>query len=370
MLKKELTQVLRDKRTRILLIGPPLLQTLIFGYAATLEIKHVPTAIIDYDNTQVSRDLVSRFEQSRYFDVRAKVADRAQLVPMIDRSEVLAAIQINSGFAEDIRKGQTAKVQVVVDSSNSNTALVALGYINQVAARMARDYQMRSIELTAPGQKQSLPQIALETRPWFNPDLSAPWFFVPGVIGNITMIVVLMLTAFAVVREREIGTLEQIMVTPISRFEFIVGKTVPFFLVGFMNITMISLVGTLWFQVPLRGSLSVLALGASLFLLSALGVGLLISTICSTQQQAMISGFFFVMPAIVLSGFGSPISSMPQWLQYVTYINPLRYFMVILRSVYLKGVGLDVLWPQMLALLVLSTVILGTAVLRFSKSLD
>lgn len=370
MLKKELIQVLRDKRARILLVGPPLIQTLIFGYAATLEIKHVPVAIIDYENTQVSRDLISRFEHSRYFDVRAHLADRRDLGPMIDRSEVLGAIQINAGFTEQLRKGETAKMQVIVDSTNSNTALVAIGYINQIASRFALDYQNERIETINPSLMKQVPRIELERRPWYNPDLSSPWFFVPGVIGNITMVVVMLLTAFAVVREREIGTLEQIMVTPITRFEFIVGKTVPFFLLGVLNITLISLMGTLWFGVPLRGSIGVLSLGAALYLVCALGVGLLISTASSTQQQAMISGFFFIMPAIIFSGFGSPIASMPDWLQYLTYINPLRYFLVILRSVYLKGVGLDVLWPQMVALGVLGTVILAAAMLRFRKSLD
>jgi ABC-2 type transport system permease protein len=184
------------------------------------------------------------------------------------------------------------------------------------------------------------------------------------------LVIVLLLTAFAIVREREIGTLEQIMVTPISQVEFVLGKTIPFFLIGLIDAVLITAVGTLWFQVPLRGSLLVLAAGTVLFLLCCLGIGLLISTMCSTQQQAMVSAFFFLMPAIIFSGFSSPIASMPQWLQTISYIDPLRYFLVILRSVYLKGTGFDVLWPQMAALATLSVVILGTAVLRFSKSLD
>lgn len=370
LFKKELTQVLRDKRARRLLIVPPLVQTLIFGYAATMEIRNVPVAIIDYEHTQLSRDFAARFAHSPYFVVRSYLDDRRELGPMIDRGDVLGAIQINAGFTENVRKGQTAKVQVIMDSSNSNTAMVAIGYINQVASGFARDYQIERIDALSPALRGRMPQVVLERRPWYNPDLSSRWFFVPGVLGNITMIVVVMLTAFAIVREREIGTLEQIMVTPVTSFEFIVGKTVPFFLLGAINITLIAVIGTLWFGVPLRGSIGVLALGAALFLLCTLGVGLLISTISSTQQQAMIAGFFFTMPAIIFSGFGSPIASMPQWLQYITYINPLRYFMVILRSVYLKGVGLDVLWPQMAALAGLGTLILATAMLRFHKSLD
>ncbi|HEX8926255.1 MAG TPA: ABC transporter permease [Terriglobales bacterium] len=370
MLRKELIQVLRDPRSRILLIGPPLLQTLIFGYAATLDIRHVPIAVVDYENTQESRDLISRFANSRYFDVRAHLASHNDIQPIIDRGEVLAVVQINSGFTEDLRKGQTAQVQAIVDSSNSNTALVSIGYINQVAASFGAEYQRQRMNALSPELASMVPTIALHTRPWYNPDLSSTWFFVPGVIGNILLVVVLMLTAFAVVREREIGTLEQIMVTPITRFEFIAGKTIPFFLVGLLNLTLISLTGILWFRVPLRGSIFVLFTGSVIFLLCSLGIGLLISTISKTQQQAMITGFFFIMPAIVLSGFGSPIASMPRWLQYATLVDPLRYYMVILRSVYLKGVGFSVLWPQMASMLVLGAAIFGIAVLRFSKSLD
>jgi ABC-2 type transport system permease protein len=188
MLRKELLQVIRDKRARVLLIVPPLIQTLIFGYAATLEIKHVPIAVIDYENTQVSRDLLSRFASSRYFDVRRHLSSRDELGSMIDRGEVLGAIQINAGFTEELRKGQTAKVQVIVDSSNSNTALVAIGYINQVASRFALDYQNERIEKISPALRDRMPQIVLERCPWYNPDLSSSWFFVPGVIGNITMV--------------------------------------------------------------------------------------------------------------------------------------------------------------------------------------
>jgi ABC-2 type transport system permease protein len=370
MLRKELIQVLRDPRMRFLLIVPPLVQTLIFGYAANLDVQHVPIAIVDYENTQESRDLVSRFANSRYFDVRAHLANRTDIQTLIDRGDVLAAVQINSGFTEDLRKGQTARVQAIVDSSNSNTALVSIGYINQVAASFAAEYQRQRLNSLSPDLAILVPTVTLHTRPWYNPDLRSSWFFVPGVIGNILMVVVLMLTAFAVVREREIGTLEQIMVTPISRFEFIVGKTVPFFLVGLLDVTLISLTGILWFRVPMNGSVLVLLGGTVLFLFCALGIGLLISTVSRTQQQALITGFFFIMPAIVLSGFGSPIASMPRWLQYATLADPLRYYMIILRSVYLKGVGFDVLWPQMAALLVLGTTIFSIAVLRFSKSLD
>jgi ABC-2 type transport system permease protein len=215
-----------------------------------------------------------------------------------------------------------------------------------------------------------VPSVQLESRPWYNPDLRSRWFFVPGIVGSLTLVLVTTLTAFAVVREREVGTLEQIMVTPIRPFEFILGKTVPFFLIGLLDVTLIAVIGTLWFQVPFRGEIMVLCAGALLFLLCMLGVGLLISTMSSTQQQAMVTSFFFIMPAVTFSGFGFPISTMPQWLQYLTYLSPLRYFLVVLRGTYLKGVGFNILWPQMLAMAFLGTVLLTSAVLRFHKALD
>ncbi|HEU4686361.1 MAG TPA: ABC transporter permease [Nitrospira sp.] len=370
MLIKEFIQVFRDKRTRFLLFGPPVVQMLVFGYAATLEIRHIPTAVLDYDQSQLSRDLISRFTASPYFDVRARLTERRQIGDLIDRNEAAVALQINAGFAQDLRKGRTARLQVIVDSSNSNTALIAVGYINQIAARFAQEYQRERLLHESPFLQAQIPSLVLERRPWFNTDLDSQWFFVPGVIGNLILVMVVSLTAFAVVREREIGTLEQIMVTPIGRVEFILGKTVPFFLIGLLDTVLVSVVGTLWFGVPFRGSIAVLALGAVLFILCMLGVGLFISTISMTQQQAMVSGFFFNMPAITFSGFGTPISSMPEAMQWLTYLNPLRYFLEVLRAVYLKGVGLEVLWPHMAAMAGLSVVMLTTSVVRFRKSLD
>lgn len=370
MLIKEFIQVFRDKRSRFLLFGPPVIQMLVFGYAATLEIRHIPTAVLDFDNSQVSRDLLSRFTASPYFDVRARLKDRAQIGELIDRGDVTVALQIQAGFAQDLRKGETARLQVIVDSSNSNTALIAVGYINQIAARFAQEYQRERLLRTSPLAQAQLPLTRLEGRPWFNTDLDSQWFFVPGVIGNLILIMVVSLTAFAVVREREIGTLEQIMVTPVGRLEFILGKTVPFFLIGLLDTTLISLIGTLWFGVPLRGSIGVLAMGAVLFILCMLGIGLFLSTISRTQQQAMVAGFFFNMPAIIFSGFGTPISSMPEFLQRLTYLDPLRYFLDVLRGVYLKGVGMDVLWPQMTAMGILGCIMLSISVARFRKSLD
>ena len=370
MLIKEFIQVFRDKRTRFVLFGPPIIQMLVFGYAATFEIHHVPTVVLDLDHSQESRELISRFSSSPYFDVQRQLTHYYQIGDLIDQGKATVGLEINAGFAQNLRKGQTAPLQVIVDATNSNTALIASGYITQIALGFAQDYQRDRIYRISPQMIEKMPSVQLEQRPWYNPDLRSRWFFVPGIIGSLTLVLVVTLTAFAVVREREIGTLEQIMVTPIRPAEFILSKTLPFFLIGLFDVSLIATVGTLWFQVPFRGQIVVLFAGAILFLLCMLGVGLLISTVSSTQQQAMVTAFFFIMPAITFSGFGFPISTMPQWLQYLTYLSPLRYFLVVLRGTYLKGVGVEILWPQMLAMAALGISLLSLAVLRFHKALD
>jgi ABC-2 type transport system permease protein len=370
MLRKEFIQTLRDPHTRFLLIGPPVIQMLVFGYAATLEVKHVELAVLDLDNTQESRELVSHFSASRYFEIKRHAARRDELREGIDRGDFLLALEIHSGFAQRLRNGQGASVQVLVDASNSNTALVALGYFSQIGSQFARDYESDRLRRSAPQLASFLPQVELETRPWFNEGLDSQWYFVPGVIGNVMLIMVMMLTAFAVVREREIGTLEQVMVTPIRRWEFILGKTLPFLLIGSFDATLISLFGTFWFGVPFRGNVAVLALGLTAYLLAALGLGLYLSTISATQQQAMIASFFFIMPMITLSGFGNPISSMPAFFQKLSPINPMTHIMVVLRGVYLKGVGLEILWPHIAAMAGLAAILLSVSVLRFHKSLE
>ncbi len=370
LLKKEFIQTLRDPHTRFLLFGPPIIQMLVFGYAATMEIRHVPMAVLDLDRTQTSRDLVERFVGSRYFDVKKPAGRREDLRDGIDRGDVLVALQIDAGFAGHLQDGHTASVQALVDSSNSNTALVALGYMNQIGARFAEDYARDRMARVTPQALPSMPQVNLETRTWFNEGLESRWYFVPGVIGNLMMMMVMTLTAFAVVREREIGTLEQLMVTPVRRWEFIVSKTVPFFLVGLFDAALITAIGTFWFGVPFRGSVLVLGTGVVVFLFAALGLGLFLSTISTTQQQARNSAFFFTMPMTTLSGFGTPISSMPKVFQQLSYVNPLRHIVALLRSVYLKGVGLDVLWRELLPMAVFAALMLSVSIIRFRKSVE
>jgi ABC-2 type transport system permease protein len=370
MLIKELIQVVRDKRTRFILIGPPIIQMLVFGYAATFEIHNVSTVVVDMDHSQESRELVSRFTSSPYFSVQSQLSDASQAHELIDQGKATLALEIDAGFAQKLRSGQTAPLQVIVDATNSNTALIASAYVSQIALGFAQQTQQEQINRIAPQLIEQIPSVQLEQRPWYNPDLRSRWFFVPGVIGSLTTLLVITLTSFAVVREREIGTLEQIMVTPIRPVEFILGKTLPFFLIGLFDALLIGVVGTFWFQIPFRGHISVLLTGAVLFLICMLGMALLISTVSATQQQAMVTAFFVIMPTITFSGFGFPISAMPHWMQLASYAIPLRYFLVVLRGTYLKGVGFDILWPQMAAMAGIGLLGMVVAISRFHKALD
>jgi ABC-2 type transport system permease protein len=365
---KEFIELWRDKWGRFRLIVPPVLQMLVFGYAATFEIFGVNMAVLDFDHTQESRELVSRFTMSPYFHLAETAGRTTDIARAIDSGDIPVALVIHAGFAQDLLKGQPAPVEVVVDGTNSNTALIALGYVNTIAQRFAADYAARTMALRPHPVRPVT--ISLEPRPWYNPDLNSRWFFVPGVIGTITLVMVVNLCAFAVVREREMGTLEQIMVTPIRAREFILGKTVPFFIVGLGLVALIAGSGILWFRVPFTGNPLVLLLGTALFLLCTLALGLLISTICRTQQQAFASNFFVINPMFILSGFSFPISAMPPVLQWITRLDPLRYYLVVIRATFLKGIGIADLWPELASMAVLGAALLALCILRFRKSLD
>jgi ABC-2 type transport system permease protein len=368
MLVKEFIQVFRDPKMRGVIFMMPIIQTLVFGYAVTTDVKHVRTAVYDLDHSVASRELTARFVRSGYFEVVADVTREADVRRLMDRGAVRAVLQINHGFGADLGAGRTAALQVIVDGTDSNTAAVVLDY----AARITRAYS-ESILLAriaaAAGPAGRPGAVELESRAWFNDNLESRNFYVPGVIAIIVLLITLMLTSMAVVREKEIGTMEQIIVTPITSIEFILGKTVPFALIGFADVLLITTIGVGWFDVPIRGSLLVLFGATALYLLTTLGVGLLISTVSQTQQQAMMSSFFFYFPAVLLSGFMFPIANMPTVVQGLTYLNPLRYFLVIVRGVFLKGVGPDILWPQMASLAVMGVVTLGLASRRFRKTL-
>lgn len=367
MLVKEFIQILRDPRMRTVIFVMPLVQTLVFGYAVTTDVTRIPTAIFDLDNSRASRELVARFTGSGYFDVAAYVDREDQARDLVDHGTVKAVLQMNKGFGDDLRAGRTAAVQVIVDGTDSNTAGIVLNYAGQIAGRFSETVLQTRI-IRATGEPAISARVAVETRAWFNENLESRNFYVPGVIVLIVTLVTLMLSSMAVVREKEIGTIEQIMVTPIKQAEFILGKTLPFALIGFADVALVTVMAVYWFDVPFRGSVWLLVGATSLYLMSTLGIGLLISTISRTQQQAMMSAFFYYFPAMLLSGFVFPIANMPEAVQWLTYLNPLRYFLVIIRGIFLKGVGPEILWPQMAALLILGTATLWVTTRRFQKT--
>ena len=365
---KELIQTLRDKRMRMTLIIPPIVQLIIFGYAANLDVKHIRTAVRDLDQSVDSRDVISRFRQSKYFDILFYPQRQQDTERLILNGDVVLSLEIPPDFSRKLKKGDTATVQILVDGTESNAAMIALGYVSKILGDYSTSIMIHRLNREGRiGFEET--GVELEHRIWFNPNLESRLFYVPGVIASIAFLIPVILTAMAIVREKEIGTLEQIMVTPIRSWELMVGKTLPFALIGLLDVVMIALIGVFWFEIPLRGNPLVLLCGAVLFLVSSVAIGLFISTISSTQQQAEISTFFFTMPAFILSGFAFPIDNMPGWIQPLTYAIPLRYFLVIIRGVFLKGVGLDILWPQMAALAGLGGAMILLSSLRFRKRL-
>ncbi len=331
---------------------------------------------MDQDRSTESRELRERFTAAPTFTITATVESEREASGILDRGDVQAVVRVRAGFAREIRSGGTAEVQILVDGTNSNTAAIVGNYAGSIVASLNRMLLERRQQEKLVGRTQNgpvllrIPSVTPETRVWFNPELRSRNYFVPGVMVNIIMLVTLMLTALAIVREKEIGTMEQIMVTPIRPIELMLGKTIPFGMVGFVDMALVTAIALLLFRVPLRGSFLLLIFSALLFLLTTLGAGLFMSTISDTQQQAMMASFFFFQPAFMLSGFAFPIRNMPEVVQWLTYLNPLRYFMEIVRGVFLKGSGADVLWPQMVALAVFGVVVLGSSALRFHKRLD
>jgi ABC-2 type transport system permease protein len=366
MLVKEFIQVLRDPRMKAMILVMPVLQLIVFGYAVTTDVERIRTAVYDLDRTPESRALVERFAASGYFSVTARPGDPRTRDELLDKGEVVVALQINPGFADDLKSGRPAPIQTIVDGTDSNTGTVAMDYAQRIVAEYSAARATETTGALAPDVLRP-PPVELRSRAWFNPDLKSRNFNVPGVIAVIVMLMSLLLTAMAIVREREIGTMEQLMVTPIRPIELILGKTLPFVLISYVDVLLVTAVGVLWFHIPIRGSFLLLLAGAGLYLMSTIGLGLLISTVSRTQQQALMSTFFIYLPAVLLSGFMFPISNMPEPAQWITYVNPLRYFLVIIRAIFLKGSGFDALWPQFAALAVLGSVLLTASALRFQK---
>jgi ABC-2 type transport system permease protein len=374
--RKEIRTVLREPRMRLMLFVPPVLQLIIFGFAVNLDVDTVKVAWTDSDGSAASRELLARFQGSGRFHVIATPKSGEELQRLLDYGAVQGGIRVLPGFSRDLKRGRTAGVQVLIEGTNSNTASLVASYASQILNAYSAEWAENQMNMRLLARSMSqpkelhLPEIIPETRVWLNPDLRSRYYFVPGVLVNIIMIVTVMLTALAIVREKEIGTMEQLMVTPIRPIELMIGKTLPFALVGLAQVVLITTVALLVFRVPFRGNALLLVLSSALFLMTTLGAGLFLSTISQTQQQAMMAMFFFTVPAFMLSGFAFPIANMPQAVQWLTFLNPARYFMEIVRGLFLKGAGLAALWPQMIALFVYGVSVLGLSAARFRKKLD
>jgi len=368
IIKKEFIQIRRDPKMLRLILIAPVFQLMVFGYAVTTDIKHVPTVVVDSDQTRQSRDLIARFRNSGYFDLTYYVSRPQDMAPLIDSGKAQVGIEIPQGFSKNLARGKSASIQIVVDGTDSTTAGMVLGYTAGILKRFSEDILTERARMVR-ARLVRLPGIEERTRVWYNPDLKSVNYMVPGVLCMILLVVTMMLTSLAIVKEREIGTLEQLIVTPIKPGELMVGKVIPFIIIGFVDVFLILFVARAWFQVPVAGSILLLLALTGVFLMTSLGVGLFVSTVSRTQQQAMMTAFFIMMPSILLSGFMFPIENMPRVIQFMTYVIPLRYFLSIIRGIFLKGSGLAVLWPNVLALLVFGVVILTLSALRFSKKM-
>src|SRR2546425_976101 len=359
--RKELLAVLKDPRSRASLLIPPMLQCLIFGYAATYDLNDVPYAVLDHDRSAASHDLLARLDGSGVFRRVVNLDRAADVKTVINERRALLVIQIDQDFERRLLAGLPADVQMVADGRNSNTAGTAMGYVGAIVEAFNTDW--RAVH------GQAGPPIRVAVRAWYNPNLETRWNMIPGLIGTLTMMQTLLLAAMSVAREREQGTFDQLLVTPFRPAEIMAGKALPSMLVGIVQAALVLLVAQLWFRIPFAGSFFTLYAGLSLFVLAAIGIGLLLSSVAATMQQAMLFSFVLVMPFSLLSGLTTPISSMPAILQYLTYINPLRYAIDIAHRVYLEGAGLGLLIPELLPLAIIAAVTLPIASWMFRHRL-
>jgi ABC-2 type transport system permease protein len=376
IIRKEFRQAFRDTRMRTFLFLPPLIQLVIFGLAVNLDVDHAQIAWMDGDQSFQSRELLAAFQGSGRFEVVATPGNDREAQALLDANKADLVVRVLPGFERDIQRNRATSVQVLINGSNSNTANIVSGYASTIISSFAgRVMQEQNRNRLAARMVQApvhagVPDLQARSRVWFNPELKSRNYFVPGIVVNILMQITLMMTAMAIVREKEIGTMEQLMVTPIRPIELMLGKTLPFALVGLVDMALVVVASLLLFHVPFRGSALLLFACSILFLMTSLGAGLFVSTISQTQQQAMMTTFLLFQPFFLLSGFTFPLRNMPESIQYLTLLNPVRYFIEIVRGLFLKGSGVSVLWPQMLALGIFGVVILSLSAMRFRKRLD
>jgi pyoluteorin transport system permease protein len=359
--RKELLAILKDPKTRLSLFLPPILQCLIYGYVASYDLNDVPYAVLDQDRSAASQKLLGRLDGSGVFQRVANLERAADIKNMINDQRALLVIQIDQDFERRLLTNLPVNVQVIADGRNSNTAGTAMGYVSVIVEAFNTEWRAQ--------HGQSSPPVRLSTRAWYNPNLETRWHMIPALIGTLTLLQTLLLTGLSVAREREQGTFDQLLVTPFRPSEIMVGKALPSMVVGISQATLVLLVAQLWFRIPFAGSFFTLYAGMSLFVLAAIGMGLLLSSVARTMQQAMLFSFLLIMPFSLLSGLTTPISSMPEILQYLTYVNPLRYAINIAHRVYLEGAGLRLLMPELWPLAIIAAVTLPIASWMFRHRL-
>ncbi len=369
LIRKEFIQIIRDPRTLVLTFLMPVVQLVLLGYAATNDVRNVSLAVYDQDRSAASRALLDAYRAADYFRIDYDVADEAELRALIDRGTARAGMIIPPNYAEKLAAGETAAVAFIIDGSDPTLAGTALASATLIGQAQATALTIE--RLSARGQAAAItPPVQVRSQVWYNPDLVSAYYMIPAMIGLILQFMTTVLTATAIVRERERGTIEQLIVTPIRSWELVVGKLAPYVIIGFIDTVEILVAGVLMFGVPINGSLPLLLALAGLFLVTTLGLGLFISTISNTQQEAILTAMFTMLPSIFLSGFFFPLAAMPQFLQVISYAIPLRYFLIVVRGIVLKGVGVEALWPEIVALSIFAVVIMGSAALRFRKRLD
>ena len=357
MVKKEMKQLVRDPKSRPIIFVSPIVQMILLGYAATTDVKDISTMVVDHDNTAESRALVDAFKSTDYFVITNRSERDQDVVAALATGRVQMGLTIPPGFASDMRSGRGASVQTLFDGSDASQATVAQSYASQIAAQFGAKMV----------GKRMLGGVELRSRAWFNPSLESKFFNVPAIMGIQILTICLILTAMAVVREREIGTLDQLLVSPITSTEMMLGKTIPVLGIGLFHLLIYTGLTVFQFGVPMRGAFLALLLASLLYILAALALGLLISTVSKTQQEAFMLLILVLLPSVMLSGFISPIESMPKFFQWLTVVNPIRYFLEIVRGVFLKGIGVAELWPQYLTLTFMAGAILITATRRFKR---
>jgi len=358
---KEFIGILKNRKSRMVLILPPIAQIIVFGYAATFDLKDVPVAVYNEDDGRISRQIIARFQGSKVFKVIGNLDSDDQIAPTINLKKALLILHFHEEFSKDMLKGGHGNLQVILDGRNSNTALIALNYVNTIISDFNRSWAEKNGALPSPAR--------LIVRSWFNRMLDSHWFIIPGIVALLTIVVTLEVTALSVAKEREAGTFDQLLVTPMTPFEILVGKSLPGLIIGLVEGTFIIIATCYWFEIPLRGSLLVLYSGLFTFLLSAIGIGLMISSISLTQQQGLMGAFMFLVPSVVLSGFATPIANMPKFVQDLTLLNPMRYILIIVRSVFLQGAGFDLLWTQYVPMAIIGIVSLAIAGFLFKRRL-